>query len=77
MSLNDIVGHTIASKGKKLYGFLFNGLWAVVLMSFTYQMVNAGHGAWGLALATLLAYVLHTIWQFVFLASNYSILAKR
>ncbi len=69
VAANNVVGHAIISKGKMWMGFLFNGLWAVSLLSITLILLQKGYGALGLAYATLIAYVLHTAWQSAYLST--------
>lgn len=67
ISINSVIGQAIASKNLMWYGLLFNGLWAVVLFIVSLFFLRLGMGAIGLALANLIAYMLHTLWQFAFL----------
>ncbi|MCK8603941.1 oligosaccharide flippase family protein [Desulfoferrobacter suflitae] len=79
MAVNNVIGQAIASKGKMWLGFIFNALWAVVLLSFAGFFIKKGFGALGLSLATFIAYTLHTLWQGSYLrktlrdASNLSV----
>lgn len=67
MSLNSAVGQIIASRGNMWYGFLFNALWAVALIVSALWFFHHGYGAIGLAAASLFAYILHTIWQGIYI----------
>lgn len=69
-SLNNVVGQAIISKGRVWVGFFFNLLWAISLFVLSYIFVKNGHGATGIAMANLLAYMLHCIWQSGFLLKN-------
>jgi O-antigen/teichoic acid export membrane protein len=64
---NSVVGQAIASRDRMWIGLLFNGLWAVALVASSIFMVRSGYDALGLALANLIAYLLHTIWQALYL----------
>jgi O-antigen/teichoic acid export membrane protein len=64
---NAIVGQAIASQGQMWAGLVFNSLWGLALVSFGYIAVSKGYGALGLALANLVAYLLHSIWQSLYL----------
>lgn len=66
MSVNNVVGSAIASHGRMWLGVSFNAAWAVVLLVAASLMLQRGMGATGLAVATLLAYALHTGWQGAF-----------
>ena len=50
-----------------IWGFLLNLIWALLTIGFSYYFINIGFGASGLALAVLLAYVIHTVNSFVYL----------
>jgi O-antigen/teichoic acid export membrane protein len=67
MAVNGIVGQAITSKGKMWIGFMFNTLWAIALLAGTWILLYNGYGAFGMACATLIAYVLHTVWQSAYL----------
>ena len=62
-ALNNVVGDAITSRGHMWIGFVFNLMWGTVLLILTYGFVHSGYGATGLALATLTAYIAHTLWQ--------------
>lgn len=64
---NSIVGQAIASQGQMWAGLLFNSLWGLALVSFGYIAVSKGYGALGLAIANLVAYLLHSLWQSLYL----------
>jgi len=63
VSVNNVIGQVIISRGKMWVGFVFNGLWAVILVTTTYILIRLGYKSDGLAYATLIAYIFHTIWQ--------------
>ena len=67
MAVNSVIGQAIASRGNMWIGLLFNALWAVVILGATYTLVQRGMGALGLAWAMLISYLLHTVWQGVYL----------
>ncbi len=66
ITLNNVVGQAIISKGRVWIGFCFNLMWASVFLTFSYYFINKGYGAIGLALANLLAYLAHSLWQFCY-----------
>lgn len=66
MAANNVVGQAIASQNNMWIGFLFNLLWAFVLILLSVLMLKKGYGALGLAYASLIAYFLHSIWQFIY-----------
>jgi O-antigen/teichoic acid export membrane protein len=67
MAANDVVGQAIISKGKMWVGFMFNALWAMALLTAAALLLHKGYGAFGFACATLISYVLHTLWQSAYL----------
>lgn len=70
IAINNVVGQAIASKGRMWIGLLFNSMWAVVLLVISWILIRRDYGALGLALANLIAYVLHTMWVNVFVFFN-------
>ncbi|MEI8355745.1 MAG: polysaccharide biosynthesis C-terminal domain-containing protein, partial [Deltaproteobacteria bacterium] len=65
ISINSVAGSAIASAGRTWSGFLFNLLWGVALICSAYFLIPL-YGATGLALATLFSYMLHSIWQLLY-----------
>jgi O-antigen/teichoic acid export membrane protein len=65
MAINTIIAHAISSIGALWVGFSFNLAWAVVVISGALLLIPR-YGALGLAYANLIAYGLHTIWQYTF-----------
>lgn len=59
VSVNNVVGQAIASKGKMWSGMLLNLLWALAMVSSSWILIKAGYGAQGLAGAYLISYLLH------------------
>lgn len=68
VAVNNVIGQGIASKNKMWTGFVFNALWAMILLITTWMFIRLGFGAIGLAYSTFLAYVFHTCWQGVYLS---------
>jgi O-antigen/teichoic acid export membrane protein len=60
-----VIGQVIASSGKMWWGMLLNLIWGIAFIGSTWLLRS--QGAYGLSLATLLAYVLHlfTLWAFI------------
>lgn len=63
VTLNSVVGQAIASKGRMWIGFSFNLMWATVFLILSYYFIQNGYGVTGLALANLIAYFAHSLWQ--------------
>lgn len=61
ISVNNVIGQAIAGKGKMWSGFILNLFWSAILLISTYVLLNKGYGAKGLAFATLVAYLCHTL----------------
>jgi O-antigen/teichoic acid export membrane protein len=64
--VNNVVGIALAAAGRMWTGTLFNLGWAAVLIGGTWLLAPRLN-ALGLALATLAAYLLHTVWQMAYL----------
>lgn len=67
VALNTVVGQAIASKGRMWIGCLFNLMWAIFLLACSYIFVEQGHGVNGLAIASIIAYLAHSIWQAIYI----------
>jgi O-antigen/teichoic acid export membrane protein len=67
MAVNDVIGQAIASIGKMWNGFIFNALWASSLLLCAYYLLTRDFGATGLALAILISYLGHSVWQGVYI----------
>jgi len=61
-----VVGLAISSRAKMWVGFLFNAVWAVMVIGFSILFINLGMRARGLALAITVAYVIHTTAQLIY-----------
>lgn len=64
---SNVVGNAIVSKGKMWMGLLFNSIWALMFIFFSWLFINNGLGSIGVSLALLLSYFIHTIYQFIYL----------
>ena len=66
-SIANIIGISIASRSKMWAGFVFNTIWAgLMVISCTY-FLKCGYGATSLAYAALISYIIHAILQFIYL----------
>jgi O-antigen/teichoic acid export membrane protein len=71
-AMASVIGNTIASKGKMWTGFVLNFLWSIWLIAFSILFVKKmQYGATGLALAFLIAYILHAIVSYIYIRSLY------
>lgn len=61
-----VIGFGIMSQGRMWHGFWLNLLWAAAFLLFVYLFL--GSGAYGLALAYLLSYVVHSISSALYMA---------
>lgn len=66
-AISNVVGSAIASKGKMWIGFIFNLIWAILVISSARLFLNLEYGAMSIALAFLLSYILHTIYQYIYM----------
>ena len=65
-SMANVVGLAISSRAKMWVGFLFNAVWAGMVIGFSILFLNLGLRARGLALAITVAYVIHTTAQLLY-----------
>lgn len=66
-AISNVVGAAIASKGRMWIGFLFNFIWSILTIGFTILFLKLELGAMSVALAFLCSYILHTIYQYLYL----------
>lgn len=66
-ALANVVGLSISSRAKMWTGFGFNLIWASIILISTYLFLDMGMGAKGIALATLIAYAIHTTLQLIYI----------
>lgn len=66
-SVASVIGSSIASRQKMWTGYLFNTLWATMMICFTITFIKYDYGATALAFATLFSYLIHSIIQFIYL----------
>ena len=64
---SNVVGNAIVSKGKMWIGFLFNSIWALMFIFFSWLFINNGMGSIGVSFALLISYLVHTIYQLFYL----------
>jgi O-antigen/teichoic acid export membrane protein len=64
IGVNVVIGNAIIAAGSVWWGCLFNVLWAGALLACWRMLLPLG--AQGLALAYVLAYAAHTVWQVTF-----------
>lgn len=65
---SSVIGISISSRSKMWHGFVFNFVWAMLTIVFSYFFVNhLEMGPQGVGLAILLSYIIHTIIQSIYL----------
>ncbi len=64
---SSVVGSAIVSKGKMWIGFLFNSVWALLFILLSWLFISRGLGSISISYALFLSYLIHTIYQFVYL----------
>ena len=62
ISITNSVGQAIVSKGQMWHGFFLNSAWAVTIVLLAYFFIRQGKGAYGLAMANLIAALMHFTW---------------
>lgn len=70
ISFNSIIGQAIAGKGKMWHGFILNFIWAISILGISYYFKTKYGGAYGLALAYFLSYIIHSITQSIILKTK-------
>ena len=66
-AVSNVVGSAIASRAKMWVGFIFNMIWAILVIAFTKIFLGMGYGALAIALSFLCSYILHTVYQYIYL----------
>lgn len=66
-SMAQVITLSLISRTKAWTSFVFNFVWAVLMVVITYVMLNNGYGVCSLAYANLFAYFMHFIFQFVYI----------
>ena len=69
-AISNVVGSAIASKGRMWIGFLFNLIWSILTIGFTILFIKLELGAMSIALAFLSSYILHLIYQYIYLVKK-------
>lgn len=69
-SISTVVGISISSRAKMWVGFLFNFIWGIMVILFSYIFLNMGLGARAVGLSILISYFLHAICQFFYLYNS-------
>ena len=68
------IGHTIAAYGKMWIGFAMNMGWAIIFLTGTILLVDKG--SLGLVLARGFAYLINSVWGFIFIYKFFNINMK-
>ena len=68
ISVCNVVGQVIASQDKMWMGFLFNGIWAIILLFSSYIFIDKG--AVGLSYSFLISYAVHFILQTLYVLKS-------
>ncbi|MBQ7691374.1 MAG: oligosaccharide flippase family protein [Muribaculaceae bacterium] len=66
-ALTTVLGYSITSKGRMWQLLLFNLIWAAIILCVSHYSLLRGHGATGVAVAMLLAYIMQMIVQGIYL----------
>ena len=66
-TMSQVLGIAISSLARMWQWFVFNVLWAIVAIGFTYYFLKNGWGASGAALAVLISYIWHAIIQYIYI----------
>lgn len=66
-SIANVVGLSISSRAKMWEGFAFNLIWALNVIIISFYLIKHSYGAQGIAIAILISYILHSIYQMIYL----------
>lgn len=66
-SMAQVITLSMISQGRAWTSFVFNMLWAVMMIAITYCLLERGMGAISLAFANLVAYLFHFLFQFIYI----------
>lgn len=66
-SMAQVITLSLISRAKAWTSFVFNFIWAVLMVVITYVMLANGYGVCSLAYANLYAYIIHCIIQFIYI----------
>lgn len=67
ISIAAVVGNAIVSLGYMWTSLLFNLIWASIVLTLTYLLLENGHGVNGVAIAMLISYVISFVAQYSYL----------
>jgi len=62
-----VIGVSIVSRGKMWMSLFFNMMWSIQFIGLTYLFLRMGYGAVGASMALLLSYIIHSIYQSLYL----------
>lgn len=65
-SMAQVITLSLISRGKAWVSFVFNIVWAVMMIVIAYAMLEHKYGVISLAYANLYAYILHFVFQFTY-----------
>lgn len=66
-SMAQVITLSLISRAKAWTSFVFNFIWAIMMILISYFMLQNGYGVISLAYANLYAYILHFIFQFAYI----------
>lgn len=70
-SMAQVMTLSLISRAKAWTSFVFNFVWAILMVVITYVMIENGHGVCSLAYANLYAYIIHCIIQYIYIKICY------
>lgn len=65
-SLNTVIGQLFISIGKQWFGFFFNTIWAITLLTLILFFLKNDYGIYGIAWSFLITYSLHALLQNIY-----------
>jgi O-antigen/teichoic acid export membrane protein len=71
ISVNNVIGQSIAGIGKMWIGLFFNFIWAIFLIGFQLLFQSYNMGAIGMSLAYFISYLVLTFIQYFYIKNNH------
>ncbi len=66
-AVNDVLRGAFLSQGRMWEGLVFNVIWSIVIILVTYNLLQRGFGAVGVAIANIVSYIVIVVSQVIFL----------
>lgn len=71
-AISQVIGLSISSRGKMWINFIFNMIWSIMVIAFSYIFLNLRWGASGIAYAILYSYIIYAGCQYIYMKNTYN-----